>query len=128
MQANKSRDTSAELKVRTLLHKHGLRYRVDIRPEPELRRRADIVFTKARIAIFIDGCFWHGCPDHYVEPKTNASYWKQKISGNVTRDLETTAQLERRGWTVLRFWSHTPSIDAATKIESAVRHQPANDV
>lgn len=106
MRANRRRDTSPELRVRRLLHAAGLRYRVDAAPGPDRRRRADIVFTRARIAVFIDGCFWHGCPEHFVPPKTNSGYWGPKISANRDRDASTTESLTAHGWLVLRFWEH----------------------
>ncbi len=107
MQANRSRDTQPEMMVRRRLHRLGLRYRVAIAPLPALRRRADIVFTKMRIAVFIDGCFWHGCPTHGRRRfNHNADYWPTKISTNKTRDTDTTEQLRRAGWTVMRFWEH----------------------
>jgi DNA mismatch endonuclease (patch repair protein) len=107
VQANRSRDTKPELRVRSALHALGLRYRVGIAPEPGLRRRADIVFTRARLAVFIDGCFWHGCPEHGRSSfNHNADYWPAKIAGNVARDADTTQQLCRAGWRVLRYWEH----------------------
>lgn len=122
MQANRSRDTSPELAVRRLLHAQGFRYRVDMRPDKALRRRADIVFTKQRIAVFIDGCFWHGCPEHGTRSfKTNADYWNPKIARNIKRDVDTTEQLRAAGWTVLRFWEHTASVEVADSVMSAVR-------
>jgi len=107
MQGNRSRDTKPELAVRRLLHAAGLRYRVDVRPERDIARRADIVFTRRRIAVFIDGCFWHGCPQHgRVPTKANVDYWSAKIARNVERDKTTNHQLEAMGWIVLRFWEH----------------------
>lgn len=107
MQANKSRDTKPELEVRRALHGLGLRYRVAIAPEPGLRRRADIVFTRARVAVFIDGCFWHGCPEHGRSSfNHNADYWPGKIAANIARDADTNARLELAGWCVLRYWEH----------------------
>ncbi|GAC50878.1 very short patch repair protein [Gordonia aichiensis NBRC 108223] len=122
MQANRHRDTQPELLVRRLLHARGLRYRVDVRPVPELRRRADIVFTRQLVAVFIDGCFWHGCPDHGSrEFHTNANYWSAKIARNVNRDADTTARLIATGWKVLRFWEHSSPTEVADEIERAVR-------
>lgn len=122
MKGNRSRDTKPELAVRRLLHSAGLRYRVDFRPLPRVRARADIVFTRQRVAVFIDGCFWHGCPAHYVASKTNADYWDEKISRNVARDLQIGRLLQDSGWTALRFWSHeSPSVVAAT-IHDELRH------
>lgn len=106
MLSNRRRDTKPELAVRRALHSAGFRYRVDHRPSLELRTRADIVFTRQRIAVFIDGCFWHGCPVHATLPKRNSDYWVPKLQRNVERDLETTSRLETLGWVVLRFWEH----------------------
>ena len=123
MQANRSRDTGPELAVRRSLHALGFRYRVAIRPEPALRRRADIVFTRQRIAIFIDGCFWHGCPDHgRTSFQHNVEYWPEKIRTNRTRDAETTASLQAAGWRVMRFWEHEDVADVVERITSAVTH------
>jgi DNA mismatch endonuclease (patch repair protein) len=122
MQSNTSRDTGPEVAVRQLLFARGLRYRVDRRPLPSLRRRADIVFVGPKIAVFIDGCFWHGCPEHGTTRfGTNSEFWINKIETNVARDFDTTAKLEAAGWSVLRFWEHVPPADAANEIESAVR-------
>jgi DNA mismatch endonuclease (patch repair protein) len=100
MLGNRSRDTGPELLVRRALHARGLRFRVDLRPEPTLRTRADIVFTRRRIAVYIDGCFWHGCPVHGTSPKANADYWTPKLARNVERDRESTAALE----SLATFW------------------------
>lgn len=121
MQANRRRDTAPELAVRRLLHAHGRRYRVDLPPEPELRRRADIVFTRQRIAVFIDGCFWHGCPEHGRRTfGTNADYWPGKIAGNIARDSDTNARLADAGWRVMRFWEHEPPEAIVLAIEQAI--------
>ncbi|WP_306324880.1 very short patch repair endonuclease [Streptomyces venezuelae] len=101
-----SRDTAQELAVRRLLHASGLRYRVNV-PVPGMPRRTiDIAWSTARIAVFLDGCFWHGCPQHATQPKANAAWWRAKLDKNMARDRETTQHLEARGWTVLRFWEH----------------------
>jgi DNA mismatch endonuclease (patch repair protein) len=122
MRANRRRDTSIELAVRRRLHAAGLRYRVDYAPDRgDRRRRADIVFTRARIAVFLDGCFWHGCPDHYTEPKSNVGYWRPKIARNRERDAETTRRLRDLGWTVLRYWEHEDAEEVAKAIEAMVR-------
>lgn len=120
MLGNKRRDTKPELAVRRLLHARGLRYRVDMRPEPDLPRRADILFTRKRVAVFIDGCYWHGCPEHYTAPKTNADFWRAKVDRNRQRDLDTTMVLQDRGWLVLRFWTHEEPSLAAEAIAVAV--------
>lgn len=121
MQRQARRDTSSELAVRRLLHFRGLRYRVDIRPLPALRRRADIVFTRAKVAVFIDGCYWHGCPQHRSFPHTNAPYWAEKIARNQARDRDTDLQLLEVGWTVVRVWEHEDVRAAADRIELLVR-------
>lgn len=117
MQANRRRDTKPELAIRRILHARGLRYRTDVRPDRSIRRHADIVFTKAKIAVFVDGCFWHGCPEHFIPPKTNADYWAQKIEGNQKRDANTNDVLKAAGWTVLRFWEHDDPASSADRIE-----------
>ena len=121
MQSNRSRDTLPELAIRKLLHAEGLRYRVHRAPLKGLRRRADIVFGPARVAVFIDGCYWHGCPEHYVPPKTNPGYWTPKIAGNMARDRDTDARLTEAGWLVLRFWAHEQSSACALQIVELVR-------
>ena len=117
MLGNKARDTKPELAVRRLLHADGFRYRVNFRLDPSLRRTADIVFTRCRVAVFIDGCFWHGCPLHGTSPKANSGYWGPKLARNVERDRETTALLTASGWTVLRFWEHENPADVAALVE-----------
>lgn len=122
MRGNVRRDTKPELTVRRALHASGLRFRVDFAPlQTDRRRRADIVFTRRRIAVFIDGCFWHGCPEHFVPPKANADYWGPKIARNRERDSETSAALEREGWIVLRFWEHEDPEEVAVAIGHEVR-------
>lgn len=121
MRANRGRDTKPELAVRRIVHAAGLRYRVNMRPEPSFRRTADIVFTRARVATFIDGCFWHGCPEHYQRPASNIEYWDGKRARNHERDEETTARLQSAGWVVLRFWEHEAPSDIAAKIIQVVK-------
>ena len=123
MQGNKSRDTAPELAVRRRLHAAGLRFRVAYRPERSLRRTADIVFTKRRIAVFIDGCYWHACPEHGTVARVNATYWSDKLERNVARDADTTTQLIAAGWTVLRFWEHEDPNEVAATVSAAVRAQ-----
>ncbi|MFI7391466.1 very short patch repair endonuclease [Streptomyces tendae] len=120
MQAIRSRDTKPEILIRRLVHATGLRYRVAARPLPELRRTADMVFRSAKVAVFIDGCYWHGCPEHYVPPKTNSGYWSEKVVRNVSRDRDTDARLYEAGWLVLRFWEHEPSDACANEIAATV--------
>jgi DNA mismatch endonuclease (patch repair protein) len=121
MLSNKARDTKPELAVRRLLHARGLRYRVDHRPIMEVRSRADIAFTRRKIAVFIDGCFWHVCPIHATHPKANAEYWAPKLARNVERDAEVTVKLEAAGWTVLRYWEHEAPGEVAAAIEAVLR-------
>jgi DNA mismatch endonuclease (patch repair protein) len=106
MQSNKGRDTQPELALRSAAHALGLRYRVSVRPLREVRRTADLVFSKARVAVFLDGCFWHGCPIHATQPKTNAEFWQTKITRNQARDRLVTRTLRARGWRALRIWEH----------------------
>lgn len=125
MQANRSRDTKPELEVRRALHSLGLRYRVAIAPVPGIRRRADVVFRRARVAVFIDGCFWHGCPDHGRSSfNHNTDYWLAKISSNVERDADTTQRLQEAGWQVLRFWEHEDTAEVAERIRTVIHKAP----
>lgn len=128
MQAIKSRDTKPEQLVRRLVHARGLRYRVAAKPLPDLRRTADLVFRPAKLAVFIDGCYWHGCPDHYVPPKTNSGYWSEKVTRNVVRDRDTDSRLREAGWTVLRFWEHdSPEASASQIVDTVTRLRRAGD-
>jgi DNA mismatch endonuclease (patch repair protein) len=121
MRANRRRDSRPEMAVRSAVHRRGLRYRVDAQPLQDLRRRADLVFVSARVAVFVDGCFWHGCPSHGTSPATNSEYWTEKIGGNKRRDLDTDARLADAGWLSLRFWEHDDPTQAAERIASVVR-------
>jgi DNA mismatch endonuclease, patch repair protein len=115
------RDTRPELEIRRELHARGLRYRVDVSPVPSLRGRADILFRPARVAVYVDGCFWHSCPDHRVLPKGNRDWWREKLAATVHRDRTTDRTLAEIGWRVLRVWEHEDPIAAADRIEAAVR-------
>jgi len=119
MLANRRRDTGPELAVRRLIHAQGLRYRVDFAPLARLRTRADLVFTRQKIAVFIDGCFWHMCSEHFIFPKTNRSYWEPKLARNAARDRRTNQALAEAGWLVLRYWEHeNPGVVAADIVRS----------
>lgn len=118
MQGNRGRNTAPEVAVRSLLHANGLRFRVCAPLPIDRRRSADIVFTRAGLFVFIDGCFWHGCPDHYVAPVTNSGFWAQKVKGNIARDLDTTARLNSAGFVVIRYWEHENPQSVATDIRS----------
>ncbi|MEU6401537.1 very short patch repair endonuclease [Streptomyces sp. NPDC046985] len=120
MRANKSRDTGPELALRRAVHARGLRYRVAARPLRELRRTADLVFTKVRVAVFLDGCFWHGCPEHHTVAVRNGAYWASKVERNRTRDADTDRRLTEAGWTVVRIWEHEDPLEAASRVERAV--------
>jgi DNA mismatch endonuclease, patch repair protein len=121
MQGQRSRDTDPELNVRRALHGMGLRYRVHQQPLPELRRRADIVFRRHRVAVFVDGCFWHGCPEHgRREHRVNTWYWPEKIERNRRRDADTDARLDAAGWKVVRVWEHEAADVAACRIARAI--------
>jgi DNA mismatch endonuclease, patch repair protein len=113
--------TSGEMELRRALHARGLRYRVDAPVLPDKRRRVDIAFPSARVAVFVDGCFWHGCPDHATWPTNNADFWRQKIETNQRRDRDTDAQLREAGWQVLRVWEHENPEPVASHIETLVR-------
>lgn len=121
MQSNKSRDTKPEMALRRAVHALGLRYRVSTRPLPKVRRTADLVFTKAKIAVFMDGCFWHGCPEHHTKSATNAAYWAEKVRRNRERDRETDRLLNEAGWKVIRVWEHEDPVEAAERIAHQVR-------
>lgn len=115
--------TAAELAVRSCLHRLGLRFRVHINPVPQSRAKPDIVFKKSRVAVYVDGCFWHACPDHASWPKTNSEWWREKIQANVERDKRHTAELISAGWTVIRFWEHEQPSVVADKIHSVIRQR-----
>lgn len=122
MQVQKTRDTKPEMAIRRLLHASGLRYRVDRAPLTGLRRRADIVFGRAKVAVYVDGCFWHGCPQH-GRPGTvaNPEYWAAKIERNRERDADTDRRLVEAGWAVVRVWEHQLPGDVAAQVEAVVR-------
>lgn len=124
MQMQRTRDTAPELALRRLLHARGLRYRVDREPLPGLRRRADIVFGPARVAVYVDGCFWHGCPEHgNPRPASNGWYWPTKIATNKARDTDTDQRLTAAGWAVIRCWEHDDPAEVAARVEAVVRNR-----
>lgn len=121
MQQQQRRDTRPELAVRRAVHARGLRYFVHRRPLPTLRRSADLVFPSERVAVFVDGCFWHGCPDHgRREIRENTWYWPEKIASNQRRDRDTDERLRGAGWLPVRVWEHEDPVVAAQLIEDAV--------
>jgi DNA mismatch endonuclease (patch repair protein) len=125
MSRQPSKDTRVELAVRRLLHAAGMRYRVEY-PVPGMpRRRMDVAFPRLKVAVLIDGCFWHGCPQHATQPKANAEWWRNKLDRNMARDRETTEHLIAKGWTVLRFWEHEAPQDVAVRVAAVVERRRA---
>jgi len=102
------------------MYRIGLRYRIDYEVLKKPRRVADVAFPSRKIAVFVDGCFWHGCPEHATWPKRNAEFWRQKIEANRQRDADTNARLQANGWTPLRFWSHESPVEAAEAVARMV--------
>ncbi len=118
MQAQKTAGTRIEMAVRRLLHSEGYRYRVNCRLLPDHRFKGDIVWRGRRLAVFLDGCFWHGCPLHGTTPKSNREWWEAKIAANRERDRRVNELLSDRGWTVLRFWEHDDPTAVASSVAS----------
>jgi DNA mismatch endonuclease (patch repair protein) len=121
MQANVGRETAAERLVRQVLAEHGLRFKTETRPDPTLRCKADVVFPRAKLCVFVDGCFWHGCKRHFAAPRRNSAWWTEKIAANVERDRRQTKLLRQRGWTVLRVWEHQLSESALLRFVEGLR-------
>jgi len=117
----RNRDTTPEMAIRRELHRRGLRYRVHMPITGITKTRPDIVFTRVKVAVFIDGCFWHCCPDHGTYPRTNAEWWRRKLNQNVTRDRFTEQTLCKVGWRVIRIWEHENVLAASDRIETIVR-------
>ena len=120
MSKQRRSDTGPELAIRRELHRRGLRFRVGLAPVKGLRRSADIAFTRVRVAVMVDGCFWHGCPEHGTAPKANATWWSKKLRANQERDLDTNRRMAEADWLVLRFWEHEDPIEVADSIVEAV--------
>ncbi|MDZ7917541.1 MAG: very short patch repair endonuclease [Rhodococcus sp. (in: high G+C Gram-positive bacteria)] len=120
MSAQRRRDTKPEIAIRRELHRRGLRYFVDRAPIKGVRRRADLVFPRRKVAVFVDGCFWHSCPQHATFPKNNAQWWTDKLAANVVRDRDTDARLAEQGWTVIRIWEHEDPLVAAERVQKAL--------
>ncbi|PDT60540.1 very short patch repair endonuclease [Bradyrhizobium diazoefficiens] len=120
MKRTAQRDNAGERKLRSELHRRGLRFRLHRRILVGSRRTVDIAFPASKTAVFIDGCFWHGCPEHGTWPKNNREWWRAKIQGNIARDRDTDRRLVDAGWTVVRVWAHEAVETAARRIETAV--------
>ncbi|MGW8564766.1 very short patch repair endonuclease [Isoptericola sp. NPDC055881] len=120
MSTARRKDTAPELALRRELHARGLRYRVTYPVPGQRRRTIDIAFTRAKVAVFVDGCFWHGCPDHGTRPRSNSDWWLDKLAANRARDEDTNMALNDLGWTVVRVWEHEPVADAAARIDAIV--------
>lgn len=116
MQANRPRDTRPEVALRSGLHAAGLRFRKHYRPVKGSRCEVDVAFTRWRVAVQLDGCFWHGCPQHATRPATNQSWWAAKLDANVARDRRNDEMLSEAGWTVLRFWEHEPTDEVVARV------------
>lgn len=127
MQGNRGRDTKPELAIRRLAHASGLRYLVDRRPLPSLNRRADMVLRGPRIAVFVDGCFWHGCPIHHTKANANATFWSQKVTANRQRDADTNEKLLEAGWIPFRVWEHDDPAEAVERLVALVAQRRARD-
>jgi DNA mismatch endonuclease (patch repair protein) len=125
MSRQKSRNTEVEMALRRALHAAGLRYRVHRKPLKGVRREADVLFGPAKVAVFVDGCFWHGCPEHATWPKTNAEFWRTKIEGNRRRDMDTDERLASAGWLAVRVWEHEDPVEAAARVIAFVRARRA---
>lgn len=120
MQSQRTRDTEPELALRRELFRRGLRYRLQRRPLIGLRRQADLVFPGPRVAVFVHGCFWHGCPEHATSPKANAEFWRAKLDRNRERDAETLHLLEGAGWATVVVWEHEDPVEAADRVAAIV--------
>lgn len=121
MRATPQRDTPIEMRLRSSLYRLGLRYRVHQRVIKELNRTADIIFRRAKVAVFVDGCFWHGCSVHGTVPKANRRWWSEKIDANRRRDRDTILRLHLVGWHAVRIWEHEDPDLAAMKIAAIIR-------
>ena len=125
MQNTRRRDTGPERRIRSLLHARGLRFRVHARPIGTVRSHVDILFRRFHVAVFIDGCFWHGCPEHGTWPKNNARWWREKIEANQARDRRIETTLEDAGWSVVRIWEHEDPQSAAERVIAAIEENRA---
>ena len=123
MSGLRRKDTKPEVELRRHLHALGLRYRIAYPVPGNPRRTIDIAFTRVKVAVFVDGCFWHGCPEHGNAPRSNSAWWRGKLEANKARDADTTAWLRARGWRVLRYWEHEGLRVVADEVRSRVLDQ-----
>lgn len=122
MRANRRRDTKPEIALRSALHRRGFRFRKDALVRTRERTvRVDVALPRHRVVVLVDGCFWHCCPQHGTQPRTNQSYWHPKLERNVARDQVTNQLLQAAGWRVIRIWEHEDPDEAAGSIDQAVR-------
>ena len=129
MRGNRKRDTRPELALRSALHRQGLRFRAEfpLRLDGSRPIRLDIAFTRLRVAVFVDGCFWHRCPEHCQVPRSNRSYWEPKLSRNVDRDRRVDAALAAGGWVPVRVWEHEDLIASAERVAAVLRDRSNED-
>jgi DNA mismatch endonuclease (patch repair protein) len=124
MQHNRPRNTSTEVALRSALHRAGLRFFKHRRPLAGLRCEPDVLFPRARLAVFVDGCFWHSCPDHRSLPRANGEWWRAKLEATQVRDRRNDETLRAAGWTVLRVWEHQPVGEVVEQVRSLLRVFP----
>lgn len=125
MRGNRKRDTRPEMRLRSALHRHGLRFRVHRQVVAgSITVRPDVVFGPARTAVFVDGCFWHACPDHGTSPRSNSWYWTPKLERNKRRDQLVDEALDIAGWSVVRIWEHEELVEAVTRVMVALGKKP----
>ena len=122
MRSTRRRDTKPELALRSEMHRLGLRYYVD-RPVAATRTRPDMIFPRTRVAVYVDGCFWHGCRSHGTLPTANREWWESKLDSNRRRDQRTNHELSAAGWIVLRFWEHDDPVTAARQVQAVVKNR-----
>nr|WP_216638616.1 very short patch repair endonuclease [Mycobacterium colombiense] len=120
MRSNRSRDTRPEMALRRALHAAGLRYRLNTRPIADSRMTVDVVFPRARVAVEVRGCFWHGCPKHHRPSQRNADFWASKIAGNIKRDEAKRIALEVQGWRLIVVWEHDDVAEAVERVKAAI--------
>jgi DNA mismatch endonuclease (patch repair protein) len=121
MQGNRKFDTAPERRIRSALQRDGLRFFVHRRPGPTVSCKVDILFPKARVAVFVDGCFWHGCPNHGTKPRVHSDWWRAKLERNRLRDLRNDEELNAAGWQVLRIWEHVEPTEAVSRVRLALK-------